>query len=365
MKFFEMIQRAAMEKTHSSAIAWLFSDSNSSFNDNEKKQLISALTRIQIDGEFINVFTEYKNIDVLLVYKDHVVAIENKIKISEHDQQIEKYDGILLKDFPTKLIVKVFLTLIGENASNSEWLTLSYDQLLAELKSLRPSSEIICDYVENLDLLVKCKQQFLIDHTSFPNVFRDGSKRKYEKTHQSDKCALAKYISDNGLETIFQRAFLFKLKKEITTISSRHVFINETRGNALLDYKNPSELPELTLDGKIVDIGIQFQGKTLKIQFENGFDRYGKRKERNLSIRVVLDNYIKDIFVQLDLKSYGWRINFPRSKDSEYYSFSKNIPFNDEKIGFAENSFDDCVKAIQCGYIECKEVLEKLRFQFR
>ena len=360
MYFFETIQRAAIEKVHSSAIAWLFSESNQSLLPNQKRKLISDLTKIQTKGKLVRSITEYKDIDILIEYEDLVVAIENKIKISEHHKQLKKYGATLRKDFVGKPIIKIFLTLIGEKASINEWLTLTYDSLLEKLKSLRPSGEIICDYISNLDLLVNCKNEFLKNHLSFPNVFCNGSMKKHEKAGLRYTNPTAQYISDNNLETILQRAFLLELKNKVN-ILSENIFINETRGNALLDYKNPTELQRLELAGEKIDIGIQFQGNTLKIQFENGYDSNGERKSKNPNLRSVLDKNIPDIFQKLDLKTNGWRINPPKSKSSEYYSFSKKIPFNNEKTGLAENSFYDCVNALKNGYEECKTVYEDLR----
>lgn len=358
MRFFEMIQRAAMEKTHSSAIAWIFSDSNEQFDNENKQQLISALTGTKIDGEFVNVFTEYKGIDVLLEYKDHVVAIENKIKITEHDGQLKRYDYTLKQDFQTKTIVKVYLALIEEKPCQ-DWIPLSYDTLLEELNKLSHSAsgEIINDYLDNLKKLVECKSEFLRDHRNFANVFNDGSKKKFEKTHQSN--ASAQYISDNSLETILQRAFFLKLSEEVNK-SSVHLFIGETRGNALLDYKNPSVLPRLLLDKQEVDIGIQFQKNTYKIQFENGLEADGKKKQKNQNVRKVLDKYIKEIYDRLGLHKDHWRINSPKNRNSAYYSFSKKIPFNSPKSGLAENSFEDCVESIKKAFRDCEEVLPRI-----
>ena len=65
------------------------------------------------------------------------------------------------------------------------------------------------------------------------------------------------------LETILQKAFFFKLKEQVA-IECAHCIISESRGNALLDFKNPSQCPLIDFNGLKIDTGIQIQGRSIK-----------------------------------------------------------------------------------------------------
>jgi hypothetical protein len=356
MSFFSFIQQASIEKCHSAALAWLFSDSNSYLSEEEKRDILHNWCKVSVCGKFENVFTEYKNIDILVEYDDLVVAIENKIKISQHDKQLFRYTQVLEGAFSGRKVLKVLLSLSGEEPHEKDWMSLTYDKVLESLSPHAPNSEIIEDYTENLERMVGAKNEFLAGHTKFKNVFTDGGKPKHLKWN--DDCSLsdtASYISDNGLETLFQKMFFQRIIDGIG-FQCKHTMVSETRGNALIDFKNPADLPMLTIEGEAIDLGIQIQGNTVKAQFEVGLDSNGARKAKSVTKGQVLERAIPRIFEDIKLAEKGWRLNRPRNPASDYYSFSKKIAFPSGSNSFSDCPFPDSLTAVRDSIEVCMQL---------
>jgi hypothetical protein len=354
MGYFEFIQRVALEKNHSAVIAWLLSNSNKYLSDKQKKNILKELFGVETDTDTIEVYTEYKGIDILFVIGSNIIAIENKIKIGEHDNQLDIYNSILKKDFPEHYILnKFFLSLIGEKPIDDQWKILTYDEILDCIKPYSKQSEIINDYIQNLIKLVGVKNKFNEDHRKFPNVFSDGSKRKNEKIDKYKYSDDLNYISSNNLETIFQRYFFYKIMDNMN-FKCKIKKVGETRGVALIDIKNPDQLPNIKINGSVIDIGIQIQGNTIKIQFENGFDVNGNRKKQDPNLLKVLNNSIGEIYNLVDKSK--WRLNKPKTANSAYYSISKKIEFMSGD-SFVDNDFENCINSVKKEYQKCIEIL--------
>ena len=361
MSYFSFIQQASIEKCHSAALAWIFSGSNTHFSDDTKTKILSSWSNTPVTGKLKKLIVEYKNIDILLEFEDVVIAIENKIKISEHDNQLAKYTETLAGDYPDHKVIKLFLSLAGEAPTEPDWIKLEYDSVLASLKSFPVSSEIIQDYAENLECLVSAKNEFLNDHTKFPNVFTDGNKPKPQKLLElsilPNLPATAKYISFNGLETILQKVF-FRRLIAMREFNCKSIAINETRGNALIDFRGLDGIPAFSLgSGNSIELGIQVQGKTIKAQFMDSLESSDNRSPRSPATKKKLDNSIPAIFEVLQLSDKGWRMNRPKKADSAYYSFSKKINFPCPKTEFYECSTEECLKTIVDHFNECAEIL--------
>ena len=367
MSYFSFIQQASIEKCHSAALAWIFSGSNTHFSDDTKTKILSSWSNTPVTGKLKKLIVEYKNIDILIEFEDVVIAIENKIKISEHDNQLAKYTETLAEDYPDHKVIKLFLSLAGEDPTEPDWIKLEYDSVLASLKSFPISSEIIQDYAENLECLVSAKNEFLNDHIKFPNVFTDGNKPKLQKLLEISTLpnlpATAKYISLNGLETILQKAFFQRL---IAThdFKCKKIIISETRGNALIDFRGLEGIPPFILgSGNSIELGIQIQGKTVKAQFMDSLESSGNRSPRSPATKKKLDNSIPGIFEALQLSNDEWKINRPKKMESAYYSFSKKINFSDEKKEFYQCSTEECLKTIVDQFDKCARVLMQVNQQ--
>jgi hypothetical protein len=356
MSFFSFIQQASIEKCHSAALAWIFSGSNSYLSEEEKRGILHNWCKVSVCGKFENVFTEYKNIDILVEYDDLVVAIENKIKISQHDQQLFRYTQVLEGSFPGRKVLKVLLSLSGEVPHEKDWMSLTYDKVLESLKPHAPNSEIIEDYIKNLERLVGARNEFLANHTKFKNVFTDGGKPKHLKSNDGrSPITTVSYISDNGLETLFQKMFFQRIIDAIG-FQCIHTIVSETRGNALIDFKNPAGMPLLTIEGEAIDLGIQIQGNTVKAQFEVGLDSNGVRKAKSVAKGQVLVRAIPRIYEEIKLAEKGWRLNRPRNPASDYHSFSKKIVFPSGSKGFSDCPLPASLAAVRDSIEVCMQL---------
>ncbi len=145
------------EIRHSNVLAWLLNPdeshgladivlrrvfSNMCLESDTNIEEISAAQVELMDFADIEVRREWKNIDLLIIDRNNelVILIENKIYSSESTGQLFRYLKEVKKEFPSFVIVPVFLTLMGEeiddNHVNAQYLSYSYLQLLAVLDNL-------------------------------------------------------------------------------------------------------------------------------------------------------------------------------------------------------------------------------------
>lgn len=163
--FFDAIGIADMEKVHSAVIGWMLSCNCSAFNITTKSELLQDIFQVKKNDrveqfDSIEVYIEWRNIDILILTKNKCWVIENKIKSSQHSDQLNRYAKILncqklmsprqfqkylenpksfetknLKDNPYKDYEKAycFLTLIHEkpitDEDKAEWKNTHYSQL--------------------------------------------------------------------------------------------------------------------------------------------------------------------------------------------------------------------------------------------
>ena len=77
----------------------------------------------QVDVEGMNltdvqIYREWKNIDILIVLNDIVVCVENKILTKEHSNQLQRYRKIVEENFPNLKKIFVYLTPFGDISEN-------------------------------------------------------------------------------------------------------------------------------------------------------------------------------------------------------------------------------------------------------
>lgn len=168
---FEILKTQTYEIRHSNFLAWLFNpNANHGLGDrflkmflidlavDKKSKDFNVLTVQNLDYSNVEVLREWKNIDIVIVFTDLVVAIENKINHFETKGQLETYKIEIEKTFNVKHKVFVFLNPSGYDASHAEFISYSYEtlakyieQILSLNKSLLTRTRIYLeDYLENL-----------------------------------------------------------------------------------------------------------------------------------------------------------------------------------------------------------------------
>ena len=159
---FEILGVSHFEIRHSHFLAWLFDPKGShGIGDYFLKRFLldvlqdqrSHLNIIDIHpllNENIIINREKYNIDILIKFENTLLVIENKINAFESNDQLQRYINSVLKNFPTKKPIFVYLTIYGSEASLNEfYIEVSYQKhILNYLNDLvRFRSETIQDHV--------------------------------------------------------------------------------------------------------------------------------------------------------------------------------------------------------------------------
>jgi hypothetical protein len=62
---------------------------------------------------------EWRNIDILIILKDDIVLIENKVDTIDHSNQLKRYQKIAEETFPNKYKHYVYLTPFGSDPQDA------------------------------------------------------------------------------------------------------------------------------------------------------------------------------------------------------------------------------------------------------
>lgn len=237
--FFENLGLVDLEKIHSSVIRWILDIENECISNKAKNNLLQNMLLTDKDIGLIEyTINEYDNIDIFIKTTKAVICIENKIKSSQHSNQLNRYKELINnKDEFSNLEQEfIYLTLLEEPSEN--WINVSYLSIYKILSSIEINKNkdgyILTDYIETLSNLLEITNEFINYPANFPNVFKDGSKRKSQKSNYqlNDKQI---YISNNQLETALQKLFLRKVANLLELEKTPEKFyITETHGNAAL-----------------------------------------------------------------------------------------------------------------------------------
>jgi len=274
--FFEFIAAADAEKVHSQTIGWIFSNDCDVFDPNEKRAILRELTNNTVDLTPQKVEVEVNDIDILITCTDNsLVVIENKLKSSQHSNQLFKYEYLTARDeilawqsyfqwkfqeecnkirsqvngdykrflaaidereksndfkWKTekqgKIPYYIYLTLIEEEPFGSKgiWNKLSYNRLhevlskyLANKKHLKTENIwILKSYVSTIHNLSRAANKFVQKPQDFAFVFTVGKQAIEDiKTEELQDGSPQSYIKLLRLETILQKWFYSKLIEDL------------------------------------------------------------------------------------------------------------------------------------------------------
>lgn len=336
--FFDAISIASMERMHSQMIAWILSDDCEAISRDSKSVILAELCGVQAQDLGVlkegGCHTEWGHIDLVVETEDAVVFIENKIKSSQGQDQLSRYNSVIdeSKILNGRRPLRVLLSLVDERAAVRDWRNVTYKSLAEGLDSVplaagpNEDATIVRTYIASLQHLTGVVEKFRMNPDRFENVFDEGSRTRAEKSelrhHESDDC---QFVRDMQLETVLQRLYLQEICDRINP-RAKSIVIGETRGVALLDIKKPKALDPIIEDGHTFHWGIQFQGKSVKVQLESGYDDQGKWMEASPEMKrymgEVLFSRVRGFVDQPQVKS-DWRFNPPHGSGSTYCSISK------------------------------------------
>ena len=169
---FEILKISKTEIRHSNFLYWLLNPRGSHglgdvFLKRILREIFSSEKVIDIDQIEVNkldlseiqIRREWKNIDLLLIFDDIVICIENKIFSKEHSNQLKRYKEIVNSEFPNKRQSFVFLTPFGIPSENESdvYVFLSYQSIVDSL-----------DRIINIydDSIINSVKNYLIDYST-------------------------------------------------------------------------------------------------------------------------------------------------------------------------------------------------------
>lgn len=334
--FFDAVGLLDKEILHTQVLYWIFNDNN--LSNQAKAEFLNSIIGEEGSQVYLGYkcYTEYPiktgkgthdSID-LIVEVDNppkLVIFENKLKSSQHNDQLSRYIESIQKDVRFKSYkdktVFVYLTLIDEEACCDGWINTDYSRILKAIENLRFSKDsyniILNEYKESLRELLKVTESFIEDHKAYSNVFTDCKLSKLQKASKMENYTpLQKYIARNQLETILLKLFLRKVSLNMNISEAYQWEIADTHGAALLQI---DLCKFVTNSGREYTFGIQYQGDAIKVNIAS--TNYGmskindyKQDREELKIKKVVE----------EVKRFDYKKeNLGKSK--AYCSYSKRV----------------------------------------
>lgn len=327
--FFSVLKLEHREIRHSNFLGWLL-DPKESHNLGDiflkwfLKDIFSygksnTIDEFKIDGynlSEIKVYREWSNIDILLVGREFIVVIENKIFSKEHSNQLTRYKKIIDSSYPNHEKIFVYLTPNGDEPERQEdslvYCIYSYEEI-------RKNINIILD-IYSASISDRSKI-YLEDYITILG-------RDIMKDHESIELANQIYLNHKeALDFIFQHkldraAQIHELAKEIIELEGM-VKASMSKNKRIVRFLTPK------LDKVIPRTGDGRGGWYNKESFAFEFHLDNKRISLYTVIapgdsvnRNILTEILESIEGSSEDKKDGWRVNFR-------FKFKRDI-FNDE-----------------------------------
>lgn len=329
--FFNILNITKTEIRHSNFLAWLINP-NESHNLNTiflkwfLKEVFSS-DKIDWANEFsidsynlygIRVYREWRGIDLLILHDEFVIVIENKIKSSEHSNQLKKYLEIVNEVYPKHNKAFVFLTIDGVSPEDekdaNQYISIDYGLI-------RSIIEIILSIYKNS--LSPRIQYYIEDYLLVLN-------RYIMKEHESVTLALELYKNhkeaiDFIVENIPDK--MTEVRQIIEDIIVEEGYVLETcnKYNARFLTKNLSPV--------IPKTGILGWKGNESFLFELAY------WEKGLSLKFVISpgNENNRLILSDIMKSLPNSKNAIGKKWLTFYSDARKVNFNSEKYEDKEN----------------------------
>ncbi|MBN1184245.1 MAG: PD-(D/E)XK nuclease family protein [Bacteroidales bacterium] len=254
---FETLSLVNAEIRHSNVLSWLLDPSQNHGTGNYFlnlfiKRLISE-NKSEID--FISVFDaelfdlnnvevrrEWRNIDILVIIKEIgikvVIAIENKIKSTESNNQLERYRKIVYDEFKDYDKILIYLTPEGAVPSDENWISFNHNTISELVEKLLDSkndqlNESITEFIQQYNKVLKryvvgnseieciCKQIYKKHKQALDLIFQ------YKPDIVSDISDFLKNIIESQSHTIIENATKTTIRFTTQTIDDKVPKISE------------------------------------------------------------------------------------------------------------------------------------------
>jgi len=328
--FFDYIASADSEKIHSQTIGWIFSENCLALSQEQKANILQKITKSKCEFRIENTLVEINDIDILIVCKDALVIIENKIKASESKSQLKKYYEIIengalshLKENRERFYI--FLTLFEEKASDTSYIDFNYNSIFSEIDRILDKKQIqnrdyfiLTDYLKTINQLTTSINWVESNYNVRKWVFENTKFKKENQTIVDDQISSEiKYIISNGLVRQMQKYYFKKVKDSLLFKS------NDFKVNFGSSSNNGEGLIQIdflkyfyTYKGIDFQIGYQIQGSVVKINTAS--KDYNNSKPGELHPQI-------ETHIECLKKSVKFRSRNPPITKA-YYSISKYLP---------------------------------------
>ena len=262
---------------------------------------------------------EWNDIDILIETKingkTEAWVIENKLKSQEHKSrdkdeesfhneiwQTEKYKKEINRVFEEKNSHYILLSLGGDEAKTNGWTSLTYKKL-SDLLNKYQENAIIDEYANAITLMTNELDIFLsetTDYSKYPNVFIKLKKSEKPGAQLEKE---EKYIVENGLETIFQKQLLSKLKIKLNLGDANETFyIEEWNGSATFGVIPCKDWGEID---KSLKLQVEFQNGTFKVVLISSDVK--KYRDADADDMSKIYNKRKDVFLKAEKKRWKFQ----------------------------------------------------------
>ncbi len=374
---FKIIKVDEYEIRHSNIIAWLLNPKeNHGLGDeflkkfigeivlnNEDREYKASLLKVYLSNFFdMKIYREYKNIDILGVSEENkiVLLIENKVKSKESKGQLKRYSEFIENKFKDYEIIKVYLTVQGEEASEESYISVSYNNVLEIIREILKFNkdnlssnvfEFISYYIEILEDIVLgdsdtinlCKKVYKNNRKILEYIRKN--KDNFDIENNDDLISNAYYNYQKSIDLI--------LKDGISSpyVEAANIFIEENNlnlfgvNNRYFIFYNDDILKIKDLSDNMIPIlcGFENYPSDKKLRFFIEFQSFGSNVEKRQAI-------LKEMKYMDCFKVHKNALN-PESRFSRVYSKTVNLKNDNEET---------YLKYMREMYFESKDILNKV-----
>ena len=172
---FHILKISNTEIRHSNFLSWLLDPSQSHkmgdiFLKRFLREVFSSdkfdkLNQVDVEGmnlTDVQIYREWKNIDILIVLNDIVVCVENKILTKEHSNQLQRYRKIVEENYPNLKRIFVYLTPFGDISENESdiYEPISYVFVVETLERIlkvysSSLNDLVRTYIKDYIIMIK------------------------------------------------------------------------------------------------------------------------------------------------------------------------------------------------------------------
>ncbi len=357
---FRILNIEQAEIRHSSFLAWLFDPKAShNFGDLFLKRVLrdilmdvrslnlSVLELEALSTDKAEIRREWRNIDLLIVTPEIVICIENKVKSSEHSDQLVRYKKIVDSSFPDRKKVFLYLSPEGNEASMDDiYINYSYSSLKSHLQVIKDERSHQWDKrVKNYitDYLI------MIDQT----INEDDAANNWARFLYSKHKELFDFVFENrpDIAEQFKGYFIKKVKRE------GWVLAKDNKGH--VRFLTPS-LIDIIPDYNQSSVASNWQGFVFDIDFY-----WSKQKALHFltiiapgddQFRTLASDQLRKLNGALKPSGEKWLVHFRMKKG---FDLNKLSELEDSQIEVEINKFwpdiKDLVEKIESCFMEKKD----------